>query len=204
MSRSTEKFIETIRLENSRFFLLELHQKRINEVFYHFNKKNIYNLKDYIYEIKYDTKNKYKIRVIYDLHGKIDIEITPYFLKINESFELIKVDDLEYSFKFENRENIEKFKSKSTSDEVIFYKNGKITDTSISNLIFKKGEEWFTPETTLLNGVMREFLIKTKQIKIMNINLDNIYDFSHFQMINAMMPFGTKEYEITLIKNLNN
>lgn len=58
------------------------------------------------------------------------------------------------------------------------------------------------PETFLLNGVMRQHLIKTNKIKPLEIGLENLKEFSHFQMINAMIPFGSQEYPIALIQNL--
>jgi len=203
MCQFTEKFIESIRLENSQVFLLELHQKRMNNVFSHYKKKNIHDLKDYLKGKNLPTNGKHKIRIIYDLNGKIDFEINPYFFNERNSFELINANNLHYSFKFENRDEINKIKQKSSFDEVIFCKNDKITDTSISNLIFKKNNEWFTPKTNLLDGIMREHLIETKQIRLLDINVKNLQEFSHFQMINALIPFGIKEYEISLIKNFN-
>ncbi|NHQ69893.1 aminotransferase class IV, partial [Elizabethkingia miricola] len=73
---------------------------------------------------------------------------------------------------------------------------------SYSNLIFRKDNEWYTPETFLLNGVMRQHLLKSGKIKTLEIGLKNIKEFSHFQMINAMIPFNTQEYPIALIQNL--
>jgi 4-amino-4-deoxychorismate lyase len=82
-------------------------------------------------------------------------------------------------------------------------KNNHITDTSYSNLIFKKGKDWFTPKSFLLNGVQRQHLLKTKKIKEAEITLQNIHDFSHFQLINAMNNLDDQLiYPLGKIKNL--
>lgn len=49
---------------------------------------------------------------------------------------------------------------------------------------------------------MRQHLLKSGKIKPLEISLKNIKEFSHFQMINAMIPFNTQEYPIALIQNL--
>ena len=196
------RFIETIRVEDSQIFLLDLHQERMDRVFSHYGKENPYMLKEYFLQQNHDEHGLYKWRIIYDLNGGIHCQMIPYAVEIHNNFELINGNHLEYSFKYENRDEINKLKASASAEAVIFYQNGMITDTSYSNLIFKKDNEWYTPETFLLNGVMRQHLLKSGKIKTLEIGLENIKEFSHFQMINAMIPFNTQEYPIALIQNL--
>ena len=49
---------------------------------------------------------------------------------------------------------------------------------------------------------MRQHLLAKRQISEAEISLENIHDFSHFQLINAMIPFGTQIYSIEKISNL--
>jgi len=94
-------------------------------------------------------------------------------------------------------------KDKSHSDEVIIVKNNQITDTSYSNLLFLKNKIWFTPKSYLLNGVMRQNLLQSKKIKETEITLDNIKEFTHFQLINALNDFDDMFiYPIEKIINL--
>ncbi len=89
------------------------------------------------------------------------------------------------------------------SSEIIIVKNNHITDSSFSNLLFKKGKEWFTPSRYLLNGVQRQYLLKNKKIKEAEITLQNIAEYSHFQIINAMNDFDDMFiYPIARITNL--
>ncbi len=94
-------------------------------------------------------------------------------------------------------------KMKSKAEEIIIVKNNHITDTSFSNLLFLKGKDWFTPNTYLLNGVQRQHLLKNKKIKEAEITLQNIKQFSHFQIINALNDFDDMFiYPIDRIMNL--
>jgi 4-amino-4-deoxychorismate lyase len=94
-------------------------------------------------------------------------------------------------------------KTKAKTEEIIVVKNNHITDTSYTNILFLKGKEWFTPTTYLLNGVMRQHLLHEKKIKETEITLQNIKEFSHFQLINAMNDFDDMFiYPIERIVNL--
>ena len=127
----------------------------------------------------------------------------PYAIPEIHTFQLVENNIYDYSFKFEDRKELEKMKMKSKCEEIIIVKNNHITDTSFSNLLFKKGKEWFTPTTYLLNGVQRQQLLKTKKIKETEITLQNLKDFSHFQLINAMNDFDDMfVYPIDRIVNL--
>jgi 4-amino-4-deoxychorismate lyase len=92
---------------------------------------------------------------------------------------------------------------KAKAEEIIIVRNNHITDTSFSNLLFLKGKEWFTPTTYLLNGVQRQHLLKNKKIKETEITLQNIKQFTHFQIINALNDFDDMFiYPIDRIVNL--
>ncbi|NAW51542.1 aminodeoxychorismate lyase [Elizabethkingia argentiflava] len=195
-------FIESIRIQNKRAWLLDLHQQRMDAVFSYFGKNNPHLLKNYLPKGEYTQEGIYKWRVCYDLSGFIHSQVQAYTLNTPGGFSLVKADQLNYSFKYENREALNKLEKSAGGNTAIFYQNRKITDSSYSNLIFEKDMEWYTPETFLLNGVMRQYLLNTHRIKSRDISLDNLHEFSSFQMINAMIPFGTQKYCIDFIQNL--
>ena len=51
------------------------------------------------------------------------------------------------------------------ADDIIIVKNGLVTDSFYANLAFLKNGIWFTPETPLLLGVQRQFLLSQKTIQ---------------------------------------
>ena len=127
----------------------------------------------------------------------------PYAISEIADFQLVENNIYDYSFKFEDRKELEKMKILSKAAEIIIVKNNHITDSSYSNVLFKKGKEWFTPKTYLLNGVQRQHLLQSKKIKETEITLQNLSEYTHFQLINAMNEFDDSySYPIDRIKNL--
>ncbi|MBT2621341.1 MULTISPECIES: aminotransferase class IV [Chryseobacterium] len=197
------QFIESIKVEDQEVFLLDFHQKRVNQTFAHFGKEGSIDLSKIFKNLDHDEDGLFKLRVAYDLDKKVRTQMIPYAIPEIQDFQLVENNTFDYSFKFEDRKELEKMKMKSKAEEIIIVKNNHITDTSFSNLLFMKGKEWFTPTTYLLNGVQRQNLLKKKKIKEMEITLQNIKQFSHFQLINALNDFDDMFiYPIDRINNL--
>ena len=197
------QFIESIKVEDQEMFLLEYHQKRVNDTFAHFGKEGSIDLEKIFKNLNHDEDGLYKLRLTYDLDKKFRTVMIPYAIPEIQDFRLVENNIYDYSFKFEDRKELEKMKAKSKAEEIIIVKNNHITDTSFSNLLFLKGKDWFTPATYLLNGVQRQHLLKKKKIKEAEITLQNIKEFSHFQLINALNDFDDMFiYPISKITNL--
>ncbi|WP_172281457.1 aminotransferase class IV [Chryseobacterium sp. LAM-KRS1] len=197
------QFIESIKVEDQEVFLLDLHQKRVNETFAHFGKEGSIDLSKLFKSLNHDEDGLFKLRIAYDLDKKVRTQMIPYAIPEILDFQLVENNTFDYSFKFEDRKELEKMKMKSKAEEIIIVKNNHITDTSFSNILFMKGKEWFTPSTYLLNGVQRQHLLKKKKIKETEITLQNIKEFSHFQLINALNDFDDMFiYPIARINNL--
>ncbi len=197
------QFIESIKIEDKKIFLLDLHQKRVDDTFAHFGKETSINLAEIFKNLEHDEDGLYKLRISYDLDKNFRTQLIPYAISEISNFQLVVNNIYDYSFKFEDRKELEKMLRQAKSNEIIIVKNNHITDTSFSNLLFKKGKEWFTPSTYLLNGVQRQYLLKNKKIKEAEITLQNIAEYSHFQIINAMNDFDDMFiYPIARITNL--
>ena len=197
------QFIESIKVEDQQIFLLDQHQKRINDTFSHFGKTEPIDLNGIFKELQHDEDGLYKLKITYDLAGEYRTQMIPYAISEIKDFQLVENNSYDYSFKFEDRKALEKMKILSKAAEIIIVKNNHITDTSYSNLLFKKGKDWFTPKTYLLNGVRRQYLLESKKIKETEITLQNLSDFSHFQIINAMNDLDDSySYPLERIKNL--
>ena len=197
------QFFESIKIEDQEIFLLELHQKRVNATFEHFGKEGSIDIAKIFKDLEHDEDGLYKLKITYDLNKNYRTQLIPYAISEIEDFQLIENNVYDYSFKFEDRKEFEKMINKAKASEIIIVKNNHITDTSYSNLLFLKGKEWFTPSTYLLNGVQRTHLLKNKKIKEAEITLQNITEYSHFQLINAMNDFDDMFiYPISKITNL--
>lgn len=183
------QFIESIKIEDQEIFLLEYHQKRVNETFRQFGKETSIDLEKIFKNLQHDEDGLYKLRIVYDLDRKFTTQLIPYAIAEIDDFQLVENNNIDYSFKYENRNEFAVMKEEARSEEIIIVKNNRVTDTSFSNLLFLKGKEWYTPNTYLLNGVQRQYLLKSKKIKEAEITLQNLKEFSHFQIINALNDF---------------
>ena len=197
------QFIESIKVEDRKIFMLDLHQKRVNETFSHFGHENPVDLALIFKNLDHQEEGLYKFKVTYGLDGKFRTQMIPYAMSEKADFELVENNSYDYSFKFEDRKEIERMKQLSRAAEIIIVKNNHITDSSYSNIVFKKGKDWFTPKSYLLNGVQRQHLLQNKKIKEAEITLQTLQDYSHFQLINAMNNLDDLLiYPLSKIKNL--
>lgn len=197
------RFIESIKVEDQEVFLLDYHQKRVNDTFAHFGREGSLDLGRIFKSLEHDEDGLFKLRIVYDLDKNFKTQLIPYAIPEIDDFQLVENNTFDYSFKFEDRRELEKMKAESGAEEIIIVKNNHITDTSFSNLLFLKGKHWFTPSTYLLNGVQRQFLLKKGKIKEAEITLQNLSEYSHFQIINALNDFDDMfVYPIDKIRNL--
>ncbi len=140
-----------------------------------------------------------KCRVLYDKDIE-SIEYAPYTPRQIRSLKIVGDNTVSYSYKFSNRSNLKAlFDKREESDEILIIKNGHVTDTSYANLIFKKGDEWFTPESCLLNGTMRQYLLAQSKINSITIRLDDLREYESCKLINSMLGMDAPEISIQSI-----
>jgi 4-amino-4-deoxychorismate lyase len=84
-------------------------------------------------------------------------------------------------------------------DDILIVKKGNITDSSYSNIVFRRGKNWYTPWSALLKGTMRQNLIDNNKIFQEQIELEDIESFKSFKLINAMLEFDGPEIDVSNI-----
>ena len=197
------QFIESIKIQDQKIFLLDFHQKRVNETFANFGKEGSLDLEKIYKKLDHDDNGLYKLRIVYDLEKNYKSQLIPYAFPQIENFQLVENNTLDYSFKFEDRKAFDQMNNAAKAEEIIIVKNNHITDSSYANLLFLKDKQWFAPTTFLLNGVQRQHLLQSKKIKETEITLQNLKEFSHFQIINAMNTMDNDfVYPLEKIRNL--
>ena len=65
-----------------------------------------------------------------------------------------------------------------------------MTDTRYSNVVFGDGSSWVTPETFLLPGTKRAFLLSRGDIRECSVRAEDIGKFRFCSLINAMLDPG--------------
>jgi 4-amino-4-deoxychorismate lyase len=180
---------ETIKVKDGLFFNLDLHSKRMNEA-----RKALLHSED---EISLESlltvpetckTGIFKCRVDYD-HYIHKIEFVPYVAREIKTLKIVHDHNISYKFKFAERTQLEKLKKRTKKDEILIVKNGLITDTSFSNIVFFDGKKWFTPDSPLLNGTKRQELLRKGMIFEKRIRLSHLKRYSKVRLINAMLDF---------------
>ncbi|SMC70433.1 aminotransferase class IV [Moheibacter sediminis] len=195
------RFIESICIKDGEIRNLTFHQARMNRSRYKIlGIDGGINLEEFILSHQIPQNGKHKFRIVYD--EKIEsIEFIPYKIRTINSVKLIEDNQIEYPHKFLDRIQFELLSDNVSEDEILIVKNGKITDTSYSNIVFFDGENWITPSTFLLNGTMRQYLLKSNQIIEKEIDENDLNKFISFKLINAMMNLEeSHELDISIIR----
>ena len=84
------QFIESIKVEDQKAFLLDLHQQRVRETFAHFGKECSIDLEKIFKDLEHDEDGLYKLRIVYDLEGNFKSQMLPYAFPEIETFELVE------------------------------------------------------------------------------------------------------------------
>lgn len=192
-----KEYVETIRLEQARFHLLPLHQQRmaatIREAYG--DQLGVPSLEAALTSaIEIPDGAIYKCRVVYGTDIR-KIEILPYSPRKVSSLRLVTAPSgLDYHLKTTDRTALSALAAeKGDYDEVIIVRDGLVTDTSYTNLLFKSAEGMLTPRTPLLAGTMRrrlldEGLATPADITPSDLLPGNKLGITHAILINAMMP----------------
>jgi 4-amino-4-deoxychorismate lyase len=156
-------------------------------------------LSDELHRQAYPKTGLYKCRILYT--DKIDsVEFIPYEVKPIQSLKIVYDHTIDYALKYEDRNKINALADqRQYCDDVLIIKNGFVTDASYSNVIFFDGNQWVTPNTPLLKGTMRQFLLDVAKIKEEAITVQDIPSFKSFRLINAMLGFEGPEIDVSEI-----
>ena len=103
------------------------------------------------------------------------------------SLKLVAGNEIDYHLKYAGREALEAlFLQRGECDEILIVRNGLVTDTSISNIIFTDGRQWVTPAQPLLKGTCRERLISEGFLSAEDIRTEDLDRFTGCKLINAL------------------
>lgn len=188
------RFIESICCIDGVLQNLDYHQKRINKTFKKYSTQDPFTLKPWVSGIP--GKGKYKYRIIYD-NNIIETGFEPYQNRDLKKIKIVECDDINYDYKFNNRNTLDRlFLKRGLCDDIIIIKNDKVTDAYYSNLAFFDGSKWYTPESPLLKGTKRAKYLDEGILTALPMSKPDIFKFKKISLINAMLDLGDEEVEI--------
>jgi 4-amino-4-deoxychorismate lyase len=190
---------ESIKVVNKKLQLISFHNERLNRSRHAlFGCKDELNLANLI-DIPTDITNEvYKCKVIYSDKIK-DVEFRKYNTRNIEKLNLVNDDEIDYSYKYLDRSVLDDLVSKhckDNGDDILIIKNGRITDTSYSNIALFNGKEWHTPKFPLLRGTKRAKLLYDKRIIEKDIMVYDLQNYEQIILINSMLEFDTREAKL--------
>lgn len=183
--------VESIRIENRQLHHIDLHNSRFNR-----SRKQLFGLNDWI-ELQTEinipaniSDSRYKCRITTNDGIRLYVEITPYVQRETVSLKIVKMDTIDYSIKTDHRELLDKaYNLREECDDVIIIKNNLLTDSWAANILLFDGKKWVTPDSCLLKGVQREYLLSQSRIEERRITLDDLMNYNKVKLINALVDF---------------
>lgn len=192
--------IESIKLLDGTFYNLSHHEQRMNR-----SLKSLCGVHDHVdLEVllsKVDTPSQglFKCRIVYDDTSR-EIEFHPYQYKKIQSLRVVEHDRIHYEFKYTDRKLINRlYELRKNCDDILIVRRGFVTDSSYSNIVFRKNNHWVTPWSALLKGTQRQKLIEHNIIQEDDIRVEDIQTFQSFKLINAMFEFDGDEIDVSNI-----
>lgn len=134
----------------------------------------------------------YKCHITYDTRGRVrQPSFEPYRPRMVKRLKCVEIPRLDYSCKWEDRAELQAAGlGLGADEEALILQNGMVTDTRYSNVVFGNGSSWVTPETFLLPGVKRAFLLDRGAIEERPLKAEDIVHFRFCSLINAMLDPG--------------
>jgi 4-amino-4-deoxychorismate lyase len=191
---------ESIKVVDGRFYNLFYHEQRmIRSLDMLWGVNEDVNLELFLSNLKVPAKGVFKCRVEYDAKSK-QVEFVPYEPKSVRSLKVVEHDYIAYEFKYKHRKVInELFGRREDCDDILIVRKGNVTDSSYANVAFRKGKKWYTPESALLQGTMRQKLLDANKIQTVQIQITDIKSFDSCKLINAMLEFDAPEIDVSNI-----
>ncbi len=183
----TSGWIESICVIDGDLPLLRYHQDRMDRTLRdHFQEIDATDL--HAVRIPEQARHGwYKCRIHYT-NSIQTVEWIPYSVRPIERLIVKEEDQLDYSYKYADRTAFQLLKNDlGDREDVLITQDGLLTDSSYSNILCFDGKDYWTPDTPLLEGTRRQFLLDQEKIKAATLSIESLPQFKFIQLINAMM-----------------
>ena len=152
---------------------------------------NPIDLHDLFAQHQLQSPGTYKYRIVYDQQGILETSRTPYTHPVIKRIKLVEANQISYPFKSIKRDHFTRYKERfPEADDILFIKNGLLTDTSFCHIALSDGNAWVTPHMPLLWGTTRLRLIQAGLLTEKHIRISDLPRYTHIMLFNAMNDFG--------------
>lgn len=190
-------FVESIALVQGEFRNLSYHDARVERTQRHFyGGYLIPSLREVLFLPPGYQGGVWKCRVEYG-RGVGTVSYTPYVPRIVQRIFLVEAPEVDYSFKYNDRSALTLIRDRfflqthlnGEESEIIFVQNGYLTDSGYANVVLQMEDGvFYTPDTPLLSGTMRAYLLDKMQIKERRLTVSDARSVGRIMLINAMLP----------------
>ena len=182
-------FIETIRIQDGHVCHLSDHTDRMRRTADHFGFTAPTLPTDLASLVPDELRTgTVRCRVVYD-HTLREVTFTPYRRRHIERLFAVDAGTTTYAFKYADRAPLARPDVPlEASDELLFVREGLLTDTSYTNLVLRRGRELVTPDTFLLDGTCRRRLLREGVVHTEPVRLHDLPTYDELLLVNAMMP----------------
>lgn len=182
-----KNLLETIKVIDAEIQNLSYHQQRYESSLKTLGYLARHDLREFITPPK---EGIYRCRVVYN-EEIVKVEYFPYLFSPIDSLKLVTDDDIDYSLKYEKREELNRlFELRGSCDDVLIAKNSYLSDTTKANIALFDGSKWYTPSKPLLYGTTRARLLDENRIFAKSLHVNDLKNFSKVAVMNAMVDFS--------------
>ena len=183
-----ESFIETIKVLNGQFYNLEAHERRAKVTAKAFFGKSLAWEVERMVIPSEMSSGLVKCRVVYDSEVR-EVCFQPYNMRRIRSLRLVNGDGVDYRYKSTDRSVFARlWEQRGACDDVLIVRDGWVTDTSFTNVVFEDSRGGlYTPDTCLPEGIRRQGLLDAERIQMCPIRVEDIRHFHRVFLVNAMI-----------------
>lgn len=135
-----------------------------------------------------EDRGRWRVSVTYTGGTILAIRFVRYLVPEVKALKAIDIDANFYAKKWADRSAMELYKKElPTGVEPLFILDGKVTDTSFTNILVEKEGELFTPKSYLLRGTKRSSLLDKGIIQECDLAFDELRYYDSIHLINAML-----------------
>lgn len=185
--------LESIRLEGGQLPLLDYHQARVDRSRARLGWRSPLSLAALLREQPLPQQGLYKLRITYGREPE-QISWLPYVPRPMRRLRLLPADGLDYALKWADRRALEWcFAQRGDCDDVLLLRQGLLTDTTYANVALYDGQQWWSPEQPLLEGVRRDYLLASGRLQLAALRAADLPAFRCLRVFNAMIDLSEAE-----------